>query len=379
MSKAKVISPGDSFHRVHTYYKGSPYHPDGRRVLCFRFKSLTSGGHICLIDRETGRETVLAPAETHSYHTGADAYFCDGGNKVIYREKANVTAVLDIRNGGVHRFPGEPCNYCGHVDRRFIEVDANFPLEEQGNMGIYLRGIDGSNKRLLANVDQLLQAHPLGKAIRQANILFRLGAEISPDQKRARLGLLTRRGGLLKDFYTCDIDGDLNLEFHGKLGTHPGWSADGRYILTFVKPWQTILGELRGYFAENEKSAGLLGQYDTRTREMKIVTDYRITGGSHIAPSPVGGDVVLDKLHETSASILLYEAAARKIHPIHTETWTPPDHDRRLKLICAGDPTEKRYDVSAHPVFSPDGRKIIFNSCADGTIRLREIEVQRML
>lgn len=372
--KTRIITPDDGFHRVHTYYKGTPCHPDGRRVLCFRFKSLESGGHLCLIDLETGAETELAPAETHSYHSGANAYFCDGGNKVIYREKADATAVLDLNGGEIKRLPGEPCNYCGHVDRHFIQVDSNYPLETQGKMGVYLTAIDGSSKRLLANVDQLLDVHPLGKAIRQAGILFRLGAEISPNQKRVRLGLLTRSGGLLKDFFTCDLDGAPNLEFHGKIGSHPGWSANGRLIYALVKPWQTILGELREFRDDVNPNGGMLGRYDIENRALKILSTDKITGGSHVAPSPLDGDVVLDEYGDGTVSILLHEASIGRVRPIHSETYNPPDYDLREALVRAKDPKEKRYDVSAHPVFSPDGRKIVFNSCADGIIRLKEIE-----
>lgn len=371
----RVISPLDGFHRVHNYYKGSPYHPDGRRVLCFRFLSLESGGHVCVIDRDTGEETELAPAETHSYHTGANAYFCDKGRKAIFRESAGVTAVCDVETRDIVRFEGTHCNYAGNILDRFIEVDSGYPHEEQGKMGIYVRNIDGAGKRLLANVHQLLDAHPLGKAIRHAEILFRLGGEISPDQRRVRLGLLTRRGGFVKDFFTCNLDGDPELEFHGKLGSHPGWQSNSRDIFALVKPWATNLGELREYFGKGAKGFGLLGRYNTRTHEMGIASDFRIPGGSHIAPSPAGRLIVMDCLREDRVSVLIYDESAGATREVYSEDWDRPEHEHRKKLIRAGDPTEKRYDISAHPVFSRDGRRIVFNSCADGTIRLKEFEV----
>lgn len=234
MKTIKTISPPDSFNRIHTYYKASPYSPDGSRVLCFRFTNLQNPGHICLLDLESNKEKVLAEAETADYHSGANAYFCDQGNKIIFREKENVIGIYDIYTEKLSRLSGTHSNYCGNIDKTYIEVDSGFPLERQGKMGIYACSINGSEKRLLVTVNDLLAAHPLGKALKNAEILFRLGAEISPDQQKVRLGLLTRCGGLVKDFYTCNLEGDLNLQFHGKLGSHPGWHSDSSSILTVV-------------------------------------------------------------------------------------------------------------------------------------------------
>jgi len=141
----------------------------------------------------------------------------------------------------------------------------------------------------------------------------------------------------------------------------------------------SILGDLHEHLGEDEKPTGLLGRYDTRTREMNILASYRVASGSHVVPAPVGGNVVMGERRddETNLFILLYDAAAGEMRPILTGARNPPGLDRRIQLIRAGDPSEKRYDVSAHPVFSPDGRKIVFNSCADGIIRPREIELPR--
>ena len=37
--KINILSPDDNLHRVHTYFKGSPYHPDGKSVLYTRFET----------------------------------------------------------------------------------------------------------------------------------------------------------------------------------------------------------------------------------------------------------------------------------------------------------------------------------------------------
>ncbi|MHC4874393.1 MAG: hypothetical protein ACYTFY_21275 [Planctomycetota bacterium] len=304
---------------------------------------------------------VLAEADVRDYHSGANAYFCDGGNKVL-------------NSGETAHFPGNPNHYTGHLDQYFMETDKGFPLAEQGRMGIYRRRIDGSDKQLMVTVDDLLNAHPLGGAMRRAGLLYRLGAEISPNQEKVRLGLLTRSGGFVKDYFTCNLEGDLDLVFHGKLGAHPGWHFNNDQILTFVNPWQTILGEMKEYYAEGQ-SGGMLGCYNIKDRNLKIVSTYKVNGGSHIAPSPDGDHVVMDSYdyERMTVSILLCSQTRGNTVEVCTAGYNPPELAYRQQLIRAGDPTEKKYDVSAHPVFSRDGTKIIFNSCSDGVVRLKEI------
>ena len=82
----------------------------------------------------------------------------------------------------------------------------------------------------------------------------------------------------------------------------------------------------------------------------------------------------MDREGEHDCRILLYDERDRSKRVVHAEDWICPAHELRVQLIRAGAPREKRYDMSAHPVFSPDGRRMVFNSCADGVLRVKEIE-----
>ncbi len=359
--KAIILTPNDSFHRVHTYGKGSPYHPDGRRILYFKFRRLQSAGTVCLLDRESGKETVIGESRFFNYHSGAMQYFCDGGNKVIYHERKNIVALVDIRTGKKRSFKGNIGAYSGNLDDRFIEIDSEFPLKDQGRMGIYLRNIDGTGKKCLATVDDLLAAHPNGASIRNSGVLLRLGGEISPDQKKVILFLVTREGALIRDYFVCDMAG-AGIEFHSRLGGHIMWHPDSQHILSFVTPWGSLYHDFRKQSERRaRKQYGLLGRYNTKTMKMKILSNYKILGGCHVSPSPDGSMVVMDSIL-SDISILLHNCRTRKTRSICTQK-----QDRNTE--------KKDRQFNPHPVFSRDSRRIVFNSCPNGKVRLYEIEV----
>jgi len=381
--EASLLTPEDDFHRIHTYYKGSPCHPDGKRLLVVRFRKL-GYGEVCLVDMESGSEEVIGESEEgFNFHTGP-GYFCDGGNKVLYTVNRNKMALYDIQSRKTFRFDGSMDHYSGRLRDRFIEVDRDYPKEEQHRMGIYIRNIDGSGKRLLANVGDLLSANPLCGELIKSGLLFRLGAEICPDQKKARLSLITRGGfGLVKDFYTCPLDGEARLCFHGRLGNHPSWHHNNRDILAFVKPWSTLLGNLHEYIEGEDFRFGLLARYNTETREMKVVCDYKIRGACHVSCSPTTPHAVLDCFKETAENmhveILLFNEPSERMEKIHEEDWIPPESETRQRLIREKSSKEKLYGVNPHPTFSPNGGKIVFNSCVGGVARLRGIDLSKII
>lgn len=405
----RTLTPDDSYERVHTYFKGSPYHPDGRRLLYTRFADLGERAGICLFDTTTGEERVVGQADSVTYHQGATAYFCDGGRKVIYQrsydwenddKRHSTVACVDLESGASTEFSGEVGIYYGDIGERFLEVDADRPAEEQGGMGIYTRAIDGSDRRLLATVDDMLACNPAGTSIRQSRTLLRLGGEIAPDGSAVMLYLVTRFGVLVRDYYLCDPDGS-NLTFHGRVGLHLMWLPNSREVVGFVNPYHSsYFGQLRGPSSASW-GYGLLGCYDTHTRVLRVLSDYRLTGGPHLSPSPDGRMVAIDEKDADRATILLYDFASGELRELHSEprVLAPIEGEREAGRAGAGAEMEsgadtgpggatgarapeaarelkhgQRYRVHAHPVFSRDSSRIVFNSCTDGRVRVKEIE-----
>ncbi len=397
--RIRTLTPDDKYHRVHSYFKGSPYHPDGRRVLYTRITRLEDTAHICLLDRETGEERVIGTAESVAYHHGAVAYFANGGKSVIYqksydwntvdKEQSRV-ACVDIESGNVVEFPGEVGVYNGDVDDRFLEVDADRPAEDQGTMGIYTRNIDGSDRRLLATVSDLLALHPHGASIRQSRVLLRLGGEVAPDRTKVSLYLVTRFGVLIRDYYTCNIDGS-ELAFHGRIGLHVMWHPNSREIVGFLSPYHSsYFGQLRGF--TSEWKYGYLGCYDTKARVMRVLSDYRLRGGPHLAPSPDGTKVAVDENTKDAATIHVYDFESGRMDEVVSEprnleevkAQIPDDGDTSVSAFAtkhdgiqspAALKAGHRYRVHAHAVFSRDSRRIAYNSPAGTRVAVREIEL----
>src|SRR5262245_54803418 len=91
-------------HTMHTYYLLNPESPDGRKVVFFA--STERAGHvgqICVLDRQTGKETVLADdVHTEDAHRVALQQWTDGGKAVAYHEVVNKrwrVVVVDLETG----------------------------------------------------------------------------------------------------------------------------------------------------------------------------------------------------------------------------------------------------------------------------------------
>lgn len=86
--KISQVSTVPGRHTMHTYYLTNPESPDGKRVL-FYASTLASGheGKVCMIDRATGKETVLADnVHTEDAHRVACQQWLSGGKRVVFHE-----------------------------------------------------------------------------------------------------------------------------------------------------------------------------------------------------------------------------------------------------------------------------------------------------
>src|SRR5262249_17676191 len=99
--KISPVSRIAARHTMHTYYLLNPESPDGRKVLFFA--STDPAGHvgqICILDRQTGTETVLADdVHTEDAHRVALQQWTASGTAVAYHEVVDKrwrVVVIDI-------------------------------------------------------------------------------------------------------------------------------------------------------------------------------------------------------------------------------------------------------------------------------------------
>ncbi|WP_395751707.1 hypothetical protein [Prosthecobacter sp.] len=84
----KAVSPIEGRHTTHSYYLNNPESPDGTRVLFFTSTDPQGQlGEIRMIERATGKETVLADnIHTEDAHRVACQQWISGGKRVAYHE-----------------------------------------------------------------------------------------------------------------------------------------------------------------------------------------------------------------------------------------------------------------------------------------------------
>src|SRR6185437_10489017 len=82
------VLPVSDRHTMHTYYLLNPETPDGRRVVFYASKAADGHvGQVCVLDRATGKESVLADdVHTEDAHRVALQQWTLGGKAVAYHE-----------------------------------------------------------------------------------------------------------------------------------------------------------------------------------------------------------------------------------------------------------------------------------------------------
>jgi Tol biopolymer transport system component len=89
--KIRPVCQEDEAHTIHTYFNVSPESPDGRFVLFFRSVDADAHvGDICLLERATGKRTVVARnIEVTDAHTVAGQQWVAGGRTVVYKKEVD--------------------------------------------------------------------------------------------------------------------------------------------------------------------------------------------------------------------------------------------------------------------------------------------------
>ncbi|MBL8827023.1 MAG: hypothetical protein JNM18_08550, partial [Planctomycetaceae bacterium] len=91
-------------HTIHSYYVCNPESPEGKQILFFASTAANGySGEVCIVDRATGVETVLArDIHTEDAHRVACQQWCSGGRRVAFHDvidgRWNVS-VVDVSTG----------------------------------------------------------------------------------------------------------------------------------------------------------------------------------------------------------------------------------------------------------------------------------------
>lgn len=340
----RQVSTTPGRHTLHAYYVCNPESPDGTHVVYFASTAANAHvGEVCILERATGKETVLASGvHTEDAHRGACQQWISGGKKVAFHEAVGrlwQVVTVDIATGerkvvaenrqlGFGNPAGDVLPLYGcHWN------PGDMPDLELLNVTTGERRITARAEEVVAKYGDWVQQEFKGKPI---SIFFPV---ISPDEKRAFLKIAAGSGGdnfmskaasqrqglLVYDFEKAA------LTYHRTKWGHPAWLSDSHRIVemgniiidsrdgtTFRMP---NLPQLRGMHPSTNPAATLMATdgelgADVRSEEGEwgvMVADLR--GDKH---------VLLDRFGNSAGA-----RSWRKNHP--------------------------------HPAFSADGKRIYYN------------------
>lgn len=360
-TKARVrdVAGDAKEHTIHAYYVSSPESPDGRRVLFYT--STDPAGHsgeIRVLERGSGGVKTLASNVTvEDAHRAACQQWISGGRRIAYHDFRGgewVVAAVDVETGAERVLAkGRQLGFGAPAgDVVPLYAPHGHPGERRD---LELLNVETGEIRTSLTAAALRAAYPewIAKAFgeRPISIFFPV---LSPDGARAFFKLATPSPAGLdprtpESFRrsASERKGLLCVELEGAKPTfkaprewgHPAWHPDGRRILEI-----------------NHQLIELSGEAKT------IPNLPKLKGGPHPSMHPAGGLFVTDFTETPGLWPLLVGDVRGERHGIVTTV----DYRRGATSWRRGHP---------HPVFSPDGRRLYFNSGAGPWSRLLVAEI----
>jgi hypothetical protein len=342
--KITQVSAVPGRHTIHSYYVANPESPDGRRVLFFT-STHPAGyvGEVRMMDRATGKETVLAEnMHTEDAHRVACQQWLSGGKRVAFHEvidKKWHVVVVDVET----------------LERKIVAEDhqVGFGRPEGDLLPMYgchwnpgpyrdLEVWDATTGKTTtrakiseveAKYGEWLSKEFSGKP---CSIFFPV---ISPDLKRVFFKIAAGNGG--DDFMAknashrqglvCyDFEKAACIWHYGKWG-HPGWTPDSQHIFE--------MGNVN---------------FEIQTGKYTKLKDVPHLRGSHPSVSPDGKLMVTDGMTEPVGGkpnewgVMVADMNGGKWVVLHSF-----EQNRGAKSWRRNDP---------HPVFSADGKRIYYNT-----------------
>lgn len=341
-AKVRPVSTKSGRHTIHSYYLANPESPDGKRVLFFASK--TPDGHlgdVCMLDRATGKETVLARGvETEDAHRAACQQWICGGKQVAFhdvREGQWLVAVVDVENGTERIIARDRQLAFGQPHAELLPIYGCHwnPGEHRD---LELANAATGEIQTVVTADEVSRTHAgwaaeefAGKPI---SIFFPV---LSPDLTRVFFKIAAAGGGDFRSKAASHRQGTIcyDLEkrrliyFRSKWG-HPAWHPNSRQI--------SEMGNLL---------------FDTQDGSLVRIPNLPSLRGCHPSINPAGTLLVQDGLLgdlETAPGewgIVVGDTRGADYHVLHHF-----DNSRGARSWRKNHP---------HPAFSADGRRIYFN------------------
>jgi Tol biopolymer transport system component len=344
-------------HTIHSYSNTCPESPDGRYVVFYA--STTSEAHegeLRILERATGHERVIVrEVIVEDAHRVACQQWVSDGQQVAFHDVRDgqwLVAVVDVETGRERVVARDRQLGWGQPSGNVVPV-YGCHWDPAGSCDLELVNVETGEMRTVATAASVRQAYPesLGRQFgdRRVSIFFPI---LSPDQKRVFFKLATPGGGDFRSKQASirwgivcrDLVESRFLCIHAKWG-HPAWHPDSRSII---------------------QSGGTLIDSDTGSvRRIPGLPRFR---GAHPSVSPDGRLFVADTMLEDLGGakghwgIVVGRMDGGDYVIIHRF-----DNSRGARSWRRSHP---------HPVFSPDGKRVYFNTNDTQWTRLQVAEAE---
>jgi len=338
-------------HTIHSYFNTCPESPDGSKVLFYA--STTREGHegeLRILERATRREHVIARNVTvEDAHRVACQQWVSGGKRVAFHDLRDgrwLVAVVDVETGQERLLVRDRQLGWGQPSGNVVPV-YGCHWNPNSHTDLELVNVETGAVEKVVTASAVRETYPESVSRRygdrRISIFFPV---LSPDQKRVFFKLSTPGGGDFRSSkasirwgLVCrDLDESRFLFIHGKWG-HPAWHPDSH---TIIQPNGILI--------------------DSNTGSLRRIPDLPRFRGSHPSVSPDGQLFVTDTMLEALGGakgewgIVVGRMEGGDYVIVHRF-----DNSRGARSWRRSHP---------HPVFSPNGKRIYFNTNSTAWTRL---------
>ena len=346
---------------VHGYYDIPPWSPVDRRIAFSRLAPGAREGDIYVMDDDGGNLRRLASSRAMSSNDGAMAQWSADGRRIWFKDREGdklLIAWADPEMGETGSYPGDLRMMCPTDNRQVYHSNCgNYPDHEVVRLreafGVFVQDLETGGSERIVTVEDCRQIHPRKDEIADwhlyvkhtkwssdgSRLMFVFTNEIRYSDKYVELPRV-------KDVYVVNADGT-GLKRIGEFGNHPLWHPNGQEILT-NSPFEGRPGNS-------------LVLHDAETGEVRLASG-RIAGSGHPSFSPDGRTIVVDHVlgREGYGSLNLVDVKADTV-----------EH-----LVQVGIKDHSHVGTHLHPVWSQDGKQVLYASDASGTAQLCVISVE---
>jgi Tol biopolymer transport system component len=318
-------------------------------------------GDVYVMQRDGSAPRPLAHTAFVTSNDGAMPQWTHDGKKVCFRDRDGSTqliSLVDVQSGKKESWEGDlrmlsPTSYHNVYHTPLGSHPDHEVVARRGEFGVFLQDLRTRKVSQLTSVEECLSLHPRRDEIATWHLYIK-HTKWSPDGKRIlfvftnEIRYAERYGELprVKDVYVINSDGS-GLKRVGEFGDHPSWHPNGHEVLT------------NSPYPHRPIKSLVLTNVDTGEQRLAATC---MAGFMHPSFSPDGSMIALDYARQREGWGCL--------NLIHVESDTS-EHLAQMKVI-----DHSHVGTHIHPVWSRDGRQLLYANDGPGHAELFVIDVR---